>query len=52
MLFMPSISLRYLLSDHWSFESELALRWENNIDAAGHVQNVELLMTAGYRYVF
>lgn len=52
ILIMPSLGLQYQVTDHWSFESEMALRWEDNRDAAGSGQNVELLMTAGYRYQF
>ena len=52
ILVMPSVALRYQISDHWSFESEIALRWENNFDIPVDSQNAEVLMTAGYRYQF
>ena len=52
VLFLPSLGLRYQVTDHWSFESEIALRWEDNRDSTGSNQNAELLMTAGYRYQF
>ena len=52
LLFMPSLGLRYQVNDHWSLDSEIAVRWEDNLDSAGNTQNAELLMTAGYRYQF
>lgn len=52
VLFLPSVSLHYEIDDHWSFESEIALRWEDNRDAGSGGQNAELLITAGYRYQF
>ena len=52
VLFMPSLGLRYQVNDHWSLESEVAVRWEGNLDSTGNNQNAELLMTAGYRYQF
>ena len=51
-LIMPSLGLKYQISDHWNFESEVAARWEDNSTANGHDQNAELLLTVGYRYQF
>ena len=52
ILIMPSLGTRYSVTDHWKFEVEAAARFESNWGSAGGNQNVELLLTAGYRYEF
>ena len=51
-LIMPSLGLKYQISGHWNFESEVAARWEDNKTATGNGQNAEFLLSMGYRYQF
>ena len=52
LLIMPSLGLRYRMSEHWNFEVETGVRWEYDWLPGGNVQNAELLLNAGYRYEF
>ncbi len=52
LMILPSIGLKYAVSDHWSLETEIGFRWEDNTIGASHNRNGELLFTAGYRYEF
>lgn len=52
ILVMPSLGARYKVADHWVLELEGAARFEDNWSPMGNSQNLELLVTAGYRYEF
>jgi hypothetical protein len=49
---MPSLGARYNVTDHWRFGVESAARFEQNWTPLGDSQNLELLLTLGYRYEF
>jgi hypothetical protein len=52
MLFMPTVGFRYRFDNNWNFELEGGARWEHSMAAAGDDENLDLLMSAGYRYEF
>ena len=51
-LIMPSLSASYRLTDHWSFESEAAVLWEDNQTAGNSDKRTEFRVLFGYRYTF
>ena len=48
----PSIGMTYLLSDHWRFEAEAAVRFEHEFGGEDADDTADVMVRTGYLYQF